>query len=116
MAAHVDRGDGRASRPRAVRRVVLMDTDNTVRARRGVAMVYDSRPAHVDAHSPGFICRSEVSMSRFVSPRVFVALGLLAVLGAGAGLSAQRGSNAMAAAATRFLEALTPEQRKQAVF
>ena len=55
-------------------------------------------------------------MSRFVSPRVLVALGLLGVLGAGAVLSAQRGSNAMTAAATRFLEALTPEQRKQAVF
>ena len=55
-------------------------------------------------------------MTRFVSRRALVAAALLAALGAGAVLSAQRGSTAMVTAATRFLEGLTPEQRKQAVF
>ena len=55
-------------------------------------------------------------MNRFVSRRVLVALGLLGALGAGAVVSAQRGSNGMVTAATRFLDGLTPEQRKQAVF
>jgi hypothetical protein len=58
----------------------------------------------------------EVLMNRFASHRVLVAVGLLGALGAGAVLSAQRGSNAMADAASRFLESLTPEQRKQATF
>ena len=55
-------------------------------------------------------------MTRFASRRVLVAVALLGALGAGAVLSAQRGSNGMVTAATRFLDALTPEQRKQAVF
>ena len=55
-------------------------------------------------------------MTRFASRRVLVAVVLLGALGAGAALSAQRGSNGMVTAATRFLDALTPEQRKQAIF
>ena len=55
-------------------------------------------------------------MIRFVSRRALVALALLAAMGLGAVVSAQRGSGAMATAATRFLESLTPEQRKQATF
>jgi hypothetical protein len=55
-------------------------------------------------------------MTRFVSRRALVAVALLGAMGAGAVLSAQRGSNAMVTAATRFLEGLTPEQRTQTVF
>src|SRR5687767_11562639 len=59
---------------------------------------------------------NEVFMTRFLSRRVLVAIVLLGAMGAGAVLSAQRGSNGMVTAATRFLDALTPEQRKQAIF
>jgi hypothetical protein len=55
-------------------------------------------------------------MTRFISRRALVAVALIGALGAGAVLSAQRGSTAMVTAATRFLDGLTPEQRKQAVF
>jgi len=54
-------------------------------------------------------------MTRLRSPRVILALGLLATLG-GAVLSAQRSSTSMATAADRFLASLTPEQRQQATF
>jgi hypothetical protein len=55
-------------------------------------------------------------MIRFTSIRVVMAAVLMAALAAGAVISAQRTSNAMATAATRFLDSLTPEQRKQAAF
>ena len=55
-------------------------------------------------------------MRRIASPRVMVAIGLLAALAAGAVVSAQRAQSGMATAATRFLDSLTPEQRKQATF
>ncbi len=55
-------------------------------------------------------------MSRFLTPRVMVALVLTAALAAGAALSAQRASANMTTAANRFLQALTPEQRTQATF
>jgi hypothetical protein len=55
-------------------------------------------------------------MTRFVSRRGLVAIAVLAAMGIGAIVSAQRGANAMATAATSFLASLTPEQRKQAVF
>jgi hypothetical protein len=55
-------------------------------------------------------------MTGFVSRRGLVAFALLGAMGIGAVVSAQRGSNAMATAATSFLASLTPEQRKQAVF
>ena len=55
-------------------------------------------------------------MTRFVSRRGLVAIAVLAAMGIGAVVSAQRGANAMATAATGFLASLTPEQRKQAVF
>jgi hypothetical protein len=56
-------------------------------------------------------------MKRLMSPRVIVALGLLAAL-SGAIVHAQRtsSSGAMATAAERFLGSLTPEQRQQATF
>jgi hypothetical protein len=55
-------------------------------------------------------------MKRLTSPRVLLALGLLAALG-GAVLHAQRSSSSsMAVAAERFLASLTPEQREQATF
>jgi hypothetical protein len=56
-------------------------------------------------------------MTRLISPRVMLALGLLAALG-GAIVQAQRSSSsaAMATAAERFLASLTPEQRQQATF
>jgi hypothetical protein len=56
-------------------------------------------------------------MMRFRSRRLLVAIALLGALGAGAILSAQRAAaQGMSTAAARFLAALTPEQRKQAVF
>ena len=55
-------------------------------------------------------------MSRFVTPRVMVAVALTGALAAGAALSAQRASANMVTAANRFLQSLTPEQRAQATF
>jgi hypothetical protein len=55
-------------------------------------------------------------MTRLISPRLAVAAGLLCALVAGAVVSAQRASSSMTTAAGRFLDSLTPEQRKQAVF
>jgi hypothetical protein len=55
-------------------------------------------------------------MIRFVSRRLVVAVVLLVAMAAGAILSAQRASAGMSTAATRFLAALTPEQRKQTIF
>ena len=55
-------------------------------------------------------------MIRFASRRLLVAVVLAVALAAGAMLSAQRASAGMSTAATRFLAALTPEQRKQATF
>ena len=55
-------------------------------------------------------------MTRLTSPRVVLALGLLAALG-GAIVQAQRSSaSSMVTAAERFLASLTPEQRQQATF
>jgi hypothetical protein len=55
-------------------------------------------------------------MSRFVSPRVVLALVLLGALVAGAVVSAQRAASAMTTAASRFLDSLSPEQRQKATF
>jgi hypothetical protein len=55
-------------------------------------------------------------MSTDVSPRVALALGLCGVLVAGVLVSAQRSTTAMATAASRFLAALSPEQRLRAAF
>ena len=56
-------------------------------------------------------------MTRLISRRVVLALGILAALG-GVIVQAQRSSSsaAMATAAERFLSSLTPEQRQQATF
>ena len=56
-------------------------------------------------------------MTRLISPRVLLALGVVAALG-GAMVQAQRTSSsaAMATAAEKFLASLTPEQRQQATF
>jgi hypothetical protein len=60
-------------------------------------------------------------MNRIQFPRVAVAAVLLAAWGAGITLSSQRSASsgaakAMTAAASKWLEALTPEQRQQATF
>lgn len=55
-------------------------------------------------------------MTRFVSRRALVAAAVLAAMAVGAVVSAQRGASATVAAATSFLQSLTPEQRKQAMF
>ena len=55
-------------------------------------------------------------MSCLRSSRLVVALGLVAVSVVGAMVAAERSASAMATAADRFLESLTPEQRAQAVF
>ena len=59
----------------------------------------------------------EVRMTRLISPRVMLVLGLLAAL-SGVMVQAQRSSSSasMATAAERFLASLTPEQRQQATF
>ena len=56
-------------------------------------------------------------MARHLSPRVILAVGLLAALG-GVIVQAQRSSSSapMATAAEKFLASLTPEQRQQATF
>ena len=54
-------------------------------------------------------------MSWWKSPRVAAACGLLAAGLAGSAIASQRSASAMAAAANKFLEALTPEQRQSAV-
>ena len=69
---------------------------------------------------PGTACYHpprEVRMTRLISPRVLLALGVVAALG-GAMVQAQRTSSsaAMATAAEKFLASLTPEQRQQATF
>ena len=55
-------------------------------------------------------------MKRLTSPRVVLALGLACVFAAGVVISAQRATATMASAATSFLNALTPEQKQQAMF
>jgi hypothetical protein len=55
-------------------------------------------------------------MGRYLSPRVFIAGGLLCALVAGAVVSAQRAASSMTTAANAFLTSLTPEQRKQATY
>jgi hypothetical protein len=55
-------------------------------------------------------------MTRRASSRLMLTLALAVALAAGAIVSAQRASAAMATAATNFLGALTPEQRAQAAF
>ena len=60
-------------------------------------------------------------MQRFTHSRLAIAVALVAVWGAGISLSSQRATSARAAtamtsAATKWLDSLTPEQRKQASF
>ena len=55
-------------------------------------------------------------MRQIPSARAAVSLGLLCALIAGVLVSAQRATASMATAASAFLQALTPEQRKQATF
>ena len=55
-------------------------------------------------------------MSLLRSSRVVVALGLVALSVVGAMVAAERSASAMATAADRFLESLTPEQSAQATF
>jgi hypothetical protein len=50
------------------------------------------------------------------SPRLYLAAALLAAAALGATLAAERSSSTMATAASKFLDALTPEQRQQAAF
>jgi len=54
-------------------------------------------------------------MTRLMTPRACLVIGLLAALG-GAAVQAQRSSTSMTTAARAFLDALTPEQRSQATF
>jgi hypothetical protein len=55
-------------------------------------------------------------MSLLRSSRLVVALGLVVVSIVGAMVAAERSASAMATAAGRFLDSLTPEQRAQAAF
>ncbi len=55
-------------------------------------------------------------MSPLASPRLMVALGLVAALLAGVTMASQRSAAAMATAAGRFLDGLSSEQRQRASF
>ena len=55
-------------------------------------------------------------MHRLRSPRLVVAAGLVALSVVAAMVAAERSASAMATAADRFLQSLTPEQRAQAAF
>ena len=54
-------------------------------------------------------------MKRFISPRLVLAVGVLAALG-GAVVAQQRSAGSMTTAAQSFLDSLTPEQRQRATF
>ena len=55
-------------------------------------------------------------MTKIHSPRLRLFLALIVAVGVGSMIAAERSSSVMTRAATRFLEALTPEQRQQASF
>ena len=55
-------------------------------------------------------------MKSLHSPRLLLAAALVAAGAIGSTIAAERSSSTMAAAATKFLAALTPEQRQQATF
>jgi hypothetical protein len=55
-------------------------------------------------------------MTRFTSPRLILALGLIAVLSIAVVAQQRSTTAAMTTAATNFLASLTPEQRQQATF
>ena len=55
-------------------------------------------------------------MHRLRSPRLVVAAGLVALSVVAAVVAAERSASAMATAADRFLQSLTPQQRAQAAF
>jgi len=54
-------------------------------------------------------------MKRFLSPRLVLAVGVLAALG-GTVIAQQRSTGSMTTAAQSFLDSLTPEQRQRATF
>ncbi|HMF96587.1 MAG TPA: DUF3500 domain-containing protein [Vicinamibacterales bacterium] len=51
-----------------------------------------------------------------MSPRLCVAIGIVALVAIGSTIAAERSASTMASAATAFLGALTPEQKQQASF
>ena len=53
---------------------------------------------------------------RILNSRLILAAAALAVLAVGSTIAADRSSSAMASAATKFLDSLTPEQRQEATF
>jgi hypothetical protein len=55
-------------------------------------------------------------MKRAAAPRWILAAAALAVLAVGSTIAADRSSSAMASAATKFLDSLTPERRQEATF
>src|SRR5262245_15064285 len=55
-------------------------------------------------------------MTRFASPRWWLAGATVVALAVGSLVAADRSSSAMATAASKFLASLTPEQRQQASF
>src|SRR5437773_1597170 len=55
-------------------------------------------------------------MTQHISSRLCLAAALVAALAVGSMVAAERSSSAMATAATRFVNALTPDQRQQASF
>jgi len=55
-------------------------------------------------------------MKRYLCSRVVLAAAVLGALAIGSMVAAERSSTAMATAATKFVDSLTPEQRRQATF
>jgi len=53
---------------------------------------------------------------RILNSRLILAAAALAVLAVGSTIAADRSSSAMASAATKFLDSLTPDQRQEATF
>ena len=53
---------------------------------------------------------------RILNSRLILAAAVLAVLAVGSTIAADRSSSAMASAATKFLDSLTPDQRQEATF
>src|SRR5687767_2049774 len=78
-----------------------------------MAREYIVRAAGGDVRLPR--SRSEVGMSRFNVSRLAIACAVLVAGLAGGMIASQRAASNMAGAAGRFLEALTAEQRQQAV-
>src|SRR5262245_35468160 len=70
----------------------------------------------IGAHGITISTLGRILMTRFRYLRLLLVAVFIAVLVAGAAISAQRSSSSMASAASAFVNSLNPEQRQKAVF